>query len=363
MKKPRINLVPGPTSVENRVLKKMAINYGSGDLDPDFLELYNKAEEKLQKIIGTKNRIIIQTGEGMWGLWGALKSTIKPGDKIVAVCNGIFSYGIAEMAESLGAEVLRVKLDYDQTLNSVEPLENAVKKHKPLMITAVHCETPSGTLNPLNIIAKVKKEHNVPLLCVDTVASSGGCFVEVDQNLIDLSLNGSQKALSAPPSISFVSVSPKAWERIEDVNYSGYDAFLPFKNAQREFFFPNTPYWHGIAALEEAVSILLDEGLENVYDRHKKCMEFCHKRLKEMKLEIYPDQNAVCSPTVTAVKLPENHTWEKFNQACIEKGLWITGSYGQLSGHVFRIGHMGNQARIELLKSGLDIIENVLKNE
>ncbi|MGM0598969.1 MAG: pyridoxal-phosphate-dependent aminotransferase family protein [Candidatus Rifleibacteriota bacterium] len=363
MKKIMINLVPGPTSVEDRVLKKMAMNYGSGDLDLEFLELYNKTEEKLQKILGTKNPIIIQTGEGMWGLWGALKSTLKPGDKIVAVCNGIFSYGIADMAESIGADVLRVELDYNQTLNSTVPLEAAVKKHNPLMITAVHCETPSGTLNPLNLIARVKKELNVPLLCVDTVASSGGCFVEVDQNLIDLSLNGSQKALSAPPSMSFVSVSPKAWERIEQVNYSGYDAFLPFKNAQKEFYFPNTPYWHGMAALEEAASILLDEGLENVYDRHKKCMEFCHKRLQEMNLEIFPDEKAVCAPTVTAVKLPENHTWERFNQSCLDKGLWITGSYGELSGHVFRIGHMGNQARIELLKSGLDIIETILKNE
>lgn len=359
IKKP-ITLVPGPVSVSQKVLEAMGKNYGSGDLDPEFLNTYNRTESKLKEILGTKSSVIMQTGEGMWGLWGALKSTIKPGDKIVAICTGVFGYGIADMAESLGASVERVELDFDQTLNLPDLLVQAVEKHRPLMITAVHCETPSGTLNPLDIIAAVKREFQVPLLCVDTVASSGGTQINAEENLIDLSLNGSQKALSAPPSMSFVSVSHKAWEVIESVKYQGYDAFLPFKDAQKNSFFPSTPYWHGVAAIETAADLILEEGLENVFKRHDECMVYCKQRIAEMGLELYANPQAITSPTVTAVKLPATIKWGDFNQACLQKGLAIAGSYGKLSGKVFRIGHMGNQARMDLLKEGLDIIETVI---
>ncbi|MDN5278865.1 MAG: hypothetical protein PWR01_2830 [Clostridiales bacterium] len=355
-----INLIPGPVSVPAQVLQAMNFDFGSGDLDEDFLKLYNDTESKLQKILGTKNPVIMQTGEGMWGLWGALKSTLKPGDSVVSVCTGVFGYGIADMAESLGAKVARVELEYDQTLNFPEQLARVVEKHKPLMITAVHCETPSGTMNPLKVIARVKKDFSVPLLCVDTVASAGATPVDVDENLVDLALNGSQKALSAPPSMTFVSVSPKAWEIISSVEYAGYDAFLPFKNAQKEFYFPNTPYWHGIAALNKAAELILDEGLEEVYQRHDLCMKYCHERIEKMGLKLFPAADAVKANSVTAVNLPENYTWKAFNQSCREKGLAIAGSYGRLSEIVFRIGHMGNQARLDQLKAGLDIIESIL---
>lgn len=360
MNKNLINLIPGPVSVPDPVLKAMCEDYGSGDLDPAFLDLYNQTEANLQKILGTRNQVIIQTGEGMWGLWGALKSTLKPGDRVVALCSGVFGYGIADMAEGLGADVLRVELAYDQTLNQAEPLLTAVERHNPLLITAVHCETPSGTVNPLGILAEVKKQFPSPLLCVDTVASAGAMPVEVDENLIDLALNASQKAISAPPSMSFVSVSPAAWERIAEVAYAGYDAFLPFKNAQQDFYFPNTPYWHGLAALNTAALLILEEGLEKVYQRHLACMTFCHQRINQMGLQLYQGKEACPAPTVTAVRMPKGYKWPEFYRLCREKDLAIAGSYGKLAGEVFRIGHMGNQARMEQLEAGLDLLQTLV---
>ncbi|GAB4272573.1 MAG: aminotransferase class V-fold PLP-dependent enzyme [Candidatus Rifleibacteriota bacterium] len=360
MNRIKYSLVPGPVSVPEPVLKAMAINYGSGDLEPEFLELYKRTELKLKKILNTENSVIMQTGEGMWGLWGALKSTLRPGDRVVSVCTGVFGYGIADMAEKLGANVERLELEYDSTVNDKQALLQLLEQHKPLMITAVHCETPSGTLNPLKVVAEAKREAGVSLLCVDSVASAGGVPVDADENLIDLCLNGSQKALSAPPSMSFVSISPAAWKRIAEVGYEGYDAFLPFRNAKEDFFFPNTPYWHGIAALEAAADLILSEGLENVYRRHLDCMNYCHERIRKMGLTLFGSSEAILSPTVTAVKLPENIEWKKFNEACRAKGLALAGSYGKLSGKVFRIGHMGNQARLELLKKGLDVIESII---
>lgn len=361
MKRTMIDLIPGPVSVPMAVLAAANHDFGSPDLDADFLELYNRTEGRLQKIIGTRNSIIIQTGEGMLGLWGALKSCLKPGDRVVAVCTGVFGYGIADMAESIGAEVRRVALAHDQTFGDASDLEKIVAEFKPLMITAVHCETPSGTLNPLAQIARVKKEYGVKLFCVDTVASAGGTPVEADRNLIDLCLNGSQKCFSAPPNMTFVGVSEAAWEIIDAVNYAGYDAFKPFRNAQSDFYFPNTMYWHGTAALNAAAGIILEEGLENVYRRHVESMDYCIDRAKKMGLELYAATDAIKAPTVTALKVPENIEWSHLYQLCRTNGLTIAGSYGCLAGKVMRIGHMGSQASISLLEQGMNILERVIK--
>lgn len=356
-----INLIPGPVTVPEKVLAAAHQNFGSPDLDEAYLELYKHTEKQLQQIIETKNSILIQTGEGMLGLWGALKSCLKPGDRVVSVCTGVFGYGIADMAEMIGAEVRRIALPYDQTFSNGDELEKIVAEFKPLMITAVHCETPSGTLNPLGEIARIKKEHAVPLFCVDTVASAGGCPVEADRYFIDLCLNGSQKCLSAPPNMTFVGVSETAWEIIDRVNYVGYDAFKPFRHAKQNFYFPNTMYWHGLASLSAAAGLILDEGLDKVYQRHNTAMEYCLKRVHDMGLDLYAAAGAIKAPTVTAVKVPEQYGWKHLQQACRMNGLAIAGSYGDLAGKVMRIGHMGSQANLGLLESGLDILEKVLK--
>lgn len=356
----KISLIAGPVKVPEKVLAAYHRNYGSADLDPEYLELYCETETRLQKILGTGNSVIMQTGEGMLGLWGALKSTLKPGDRVVSVCSGVFGHGIADMAATIGAQVMRIEIPYDSTLQDCRQLEQTVSEFKPKMITAVHCETPSGTLNPLAGIARIKKDYAVPLLCVDTVASAGGVPVDTDLHLIDLCLNGSQKCFSAPPDMTFVAISESAWEIIDGVNYAGYDAFKPFRHAKKNFYFPNTMYWHGLAGLSTAAGLLLEEGLEAVYDRHIQAQSYCFDRLKKMGLELFPTPAAVKSPSVTAVKIPLGMTWDTLDKRCRERGLAIAGSYGPLAGQVFRIGHMGSQADLKLLEQGLNILESVL---
>ena len=319
MKKYSVNLVPGPVIVPNKVLEMYSKPYPSPDLDKDFLLLYNSTEKKLQEILETKNQIMIQTGEGMLGLWGALKSCLKPEDKVLAICTGVFGFGIADMAQSIGANVKRLEFGYNETISDFNEIEKWIDLFKPKMITMVHCETPSGTLNPLEKIGELKEKYSTPLLCVDSVASAGGTPVEVDKNHIDLCLNGSQKCLSAPADMTFVSISPKAWEIIEDVNYIGYDAFKPFKTAQENFFFPCTPHWHGVAALNTAASLILDEGLQNCYNRHEQVAKLCRKHLIDAGFELFPKEGAILSPTVTAVNIPEKISWQTFQEKLLSK--------------------------------------------
>ena len=356
-----IPMVPGPVRVPEAVLNAMAVDYGSADLETEFLDLYNQTEKLLQTIYATHNRILIQTGEGMLVLWGALKSTLKTGNRVLALGTGVFGYGIGEMASQVGAEVRTYGLPYDQTLTDWEAIEREIVEFKPKMVTVVHCETPSGTLNPLAKLGELKVKHNVPLLYVDAVASAGGAPLLTDKWHIDLCLGGSQKVLSTPPMLAFLSVSPAAWQIAAEVNYNGYDALLPFRDAQANFYFPYTPNWHGLAALHKAADLLLQEGLENVFARHTAVSAYCRQRIISAGLKLFPAPQAIPSPTVTAVKVPEFLPWHELDRGFRQRGLVVGGSYGPLAGKVFRIGHMGTQADLNLVRQAMDVIEEVVK--
>ena len=356
-----IPMVPGPVSVPQEILNAYQIDFGSGDLEPEFLDLYNRTEANLKTLLGTKESVVIQTGEGMIALWGALKSCLQPGDRVLSIATGVFGHGIADMAKSLGAVVKTYDFPYNQTICDWQNVEKAIAEFGPKMITAVHCETPSGTLNPIAKLGELKAHHEVPLLYVDAVASVGGAPVLADEWHIDLALGGSQKCLSVPPAMSFLSVSQRAWEIIAEVGYVGYDALKPFQNAQETFYFPYTPYWHGMAALNAGAELILKEGLEQSFARHEAVAIHCRQRIEDMGLSLFVEKGAIPSPTVTAVNMPDNMTWDELNAALRQRGMVVGGSYGPLHEKVFRLGHMGSQANMELVDKALDVLEEIVK--
>ena len=355
-----IPMVPGPVSVPGEVLAAYQVNYGSADIEPEYPELYDQTEAALQTIMATRNSVAICSGEGMLALWSALKSCLRPADRVLSLATGVFGYGIGDLARSTGAQVRTLGFDYDATLQDWGGIEQAIVEFRPTMITVVHCETPSGTLNPLEKLGELKRKHRVPLLYADAVASIGGAPVLTDDWGIDLCLGGSQKALSVPPDMSFLSISPAAWEVIEAVNYAGYDALQPFKNARRDFYFPYTPNWHGTAALLAGAQRILNEGLENCFARHLQAAELTRRRLGEIGLQLFPAAGAISSPTVTAVKVPAGISWSELDARFRQHGLVVGGSYGPLAGKVFRLGHMGSQADLRLVNQALDVIAAVL---
>ena len=357
MKTYPIPMVPGPVRVLPEVLEAYQFDYGSGDIEQDFLELYNQTETNLQAIFSTSNKIAIQSGEGMLALWGALKSCIVPGDRVLSIATGVFGYGIADMARSIGATVKTIGLAYDETIQDWNAIEEVIADFNPKMITVVHCETPSGTLNPLEKLGELKRRYTVPLIYADVVASLGGAPVLTDAWSIDLALGGTQKCLSAPPNMAFVTVSEQAWDIIHRVGYVGYDALKPFYTAQEDFYFPYTPYWHGISVLHKASQILLDEGLDASYQRHEQAATYCRERLIQMGIVLFPAKDAIPSPTVTAARVPEGISWKELDKRFRERGLAVGGSYGPLADKVFRLGHMGSQASMELVTQALDVIE------
>ncbi len=356
----KIPLVPGPTSVPCSILAAAQVDYGSADLEPEFYELYALTQLKLQQILNTRNDLVIMSGEAMVGLWGALKSCLTPGDKVLSIATGVFGYGIAEMARGITPNVEIAGFEYDEILNP-QQVEAVLKKFRPKMVTLVHCETPSGTLNPVEVVGGLIEKYDVPLFYVDAVSSAGGVRLDTDDWNIDLCLAGTQKCLSAPPDLGIVAVSKHAWRIIEAVNYQGYDALLPYKNALARQSFPYTPSWHSIAVLNAACERILNLGLEQVFNSHLTVAEFCRNRILELGLSLFPRLAASCSPTVTAVKVPSGLSWTEFDQKLRKKGVVFGGSIGPLAGKVFQIGHMGTQADQLLIEQGLEVLAQVLK--
>jgi len=346
-------------SVPEDIRAAWDFDFASADLEDEFFTLYNENQILIQKILHTKNDILITSGEAMSILWASLKCTLKAGEKILAVSSGLFGTGFAEMARTFGAEAEVCAFDYDSVPEPEKIYEHA-KKFRPKVITAVHCETPSGTLTPcLKEIGKIAHEFGA-LFVVDFVSSAGGAALDVDGSEIDIGLWGSQKVLSLTPSLSISAISKRAWPVIEKINYSGYEAFQDWRGVENKKFTPYTHDWHSMKALNISLKKIDSEKIENSIARHERAAKLCRDLGIETGLKLFPRDEKFSSPTVTAFYVPEKFTWKEFNSRLREKGLAVGGNYGILAGKVFRIGHMGSQADENLIKKGMSIIKSIL---
>lgn len=356
----RVPLVPGPTRVPLAVLDAFGRDYPASDLEPEYARLYLETEDRLRGLIGGRGRVVLMTGEGMVALWGALKSVVAPSDGVVAVAAGLFGRGIGAMAEGIGADVVYDSYD-DDRVPDPDRVADTVARNDPAVVTLVHCETPSGTLSPLaELCQAIRQAAPDALVVVDAVASAAAVPLDVEAWGVDLLLMGAQKALSAPPDAAMVAVRDRAWAKIDAVGYAGYDALGPWREVGEPGSFPYTPSWQATAAIHAAAGLVLDEGLDAVAARHTRAAALCRRRAAAMGLGLFPADEAASSPTVTALEVPDGWSWERLDGALRERGVALGGNWGPLQGKVFRVGHMGDQARTELVDQAMDALAEVL---
>ena len=357
----QIPMVPGPVSVTPVAYRSLTTDFGAGYCEEEFFELYAATASKLAALLGTRNEVIIQSGEAMSILWGAVKSCLLPGEKLLAVSTGFFGEGFADMARSIQADARLVTYEYDETIHDLNRIESAIKTFQPKVITVVHCETPSGTLNPIHELGALKEKYHVPVMIVDAVASVSCTPVSGDEWHADIVMGGSQKGLSLPPTIGFCSVSDAAWDVIHQVNYAGYEAFSSYQDIPKKKDHPNTPDWPGIAAMNDVLDdLMINEGIENVYKRHETVASFMRQELVNTGYKLFPKAEAIPSPSVTAVYLPEGRSYDEFNQQVRAHGMGISGSFGKAAGKIFRLGHMGTQATMDNARKAIDVLKQVL---
>jgi len=346
-------MTPGPTAVPPRVRERLSDPMPNPDVEREFFDLYDDVCEKLQRVYGTDDDAIVMGGEGILGLEAAIASTVSPGDEVLCVSNGLYGDGFADFVENYGGDPTLVGADYTDPLD-VDAVTAALEDGDYELATMVHCETPTGTLNDVQPILERLHEHDV-LTVVDAVSSLGGTPVPTEH--VDVALGASQKAFSSPPGLTTVAVSDRAWERVEarDPN-SLYTNLLPWRDTSDGF-----PYTHlaaNVAALDESLSMLFEEGLESVYERHETVAARCRERATELGLECYPDAER-SAPTVTALHLPGEARRVQRELAEDHDVVLATG-LADLADDVLRVGHMGYNAEIDRVDHAMDALAAVL---
>ena len=361
------NFVPGPSGMSPAVRKAYAKDYGSPDVDPAFWEDYNTLSEGLLQICGadgTKDDVVISSGEGMVSLWGAMKSLLSKGDNVTCVVNGVFGAGFADMAETLGCNVTRMEFSWEHSVPTERLISTLSSLPPQKMTTMVHCETPSGVLNRLDGVGAAVHQNNPDgLFLVDFVSSCGAVPVAVRSKEIDVGLVAPQKVLSGPPALGFTVLrdAERVYSVMRKVGYQGYDAMLPFEGVRETQAVPYTHNWGAVAACRVAVQEYLEEGGGAVMARHESCSKLALHLAEESGLVQYPVNTEDSSPTVTALKLPQQIPWESMRSALHTEGVTLGGSYGPLAGKVFRVGHMGVQAHPTKVAVAMKAVGNVLK--
>ncbi len=335
-------MIPGPTPVSPRTLRACAapmINHRG----EEFAKLWLELQENLKKVFQTKNDIIIYPAAGTGAMEASIVNAISPTDKVLAISIGAFGDRFAEIAKIFGAEVIRCDFPWGEAAapSVVEKKLQENKDTKVVLIT--HNETSTGVVNNIEKIAQVVKKYNC-LFVVDAISSLGAVDLKTDEWGIDLVVAGSQKALMLPPGLSFISVSPFAWEKVEtSTTPKYYWQFKLYKKWMPKNQTPYTPALPQLFGLQESLKILLDEiGLENNFKRHKILAKATREGVKALGFEMLCTQEECASPCVTAILGREDIEIKKLRRELREKYNIITaGGQGPLEDKIFRIGHLG----------------------
>lgn len=354
-------MTPGPTAVPESVRDAMSRELINPDVDPAFQRIYADLVDRLAAVYGVdgtdSHDVVVPGGEGILGLEAAIASLVEPGTEVLCLSNGLYGDGFADFVESYGGEATVVDAPYDEPLPTAA-LEDALADDAAAfdVATMVHCETPTGTLNDLGpVLDRLEAADREILTVVDAVSSLGGTPVPTER--IDVCLGASQKCFSAPPGLTTAAISDRAWAAMEACDpHSLYTNFLPWRDTDGGF-----PYTHlttNVVALDEALSLLLEEGIDDVYARHETAAARCRERGAELGLEPFPDPERA-SPTVTAFEVPGRA--ETLQRRLREDhDVLVATGLGDLADDVLRVGHMGHAARVERVDETMDALEAVL---
>ncbi len=352
-------MTPGPTYIHEDVRRALSLEITNPDLDEKFYEFYKNTCISLQDVLKTKNDVLILSGEGILGLEAACASLIEPGDRVLCIDNGIFGRGFGDFAKIYGAEITYFKSDYRRAIR-IEELRDFLEKDNNFKVaTVVHCETPSGITNPVDKICPLLKEHGI-ISVVDSVSAIGGEDLRTDDWKMDIVLGGTQKCLSAPPGLTFLSISSDAWNVIlnrKQPIMSFYCNLALWKNWYEEKWFPYTQPISDIYGLKKAVERLQQE--ENAVARHAKLADAVRYSLVNSGIGLYPLDGF--SNTVTTVFVPDGIRFKDIYDSMLEEhNVMIAGAFDFLKDKVLRIGHMGENCREEKLYITLKALTQVL---
>ncbi|HEY2544746.1 MAG TPA: alanine--glyoxylate aminotransferase family protein [Candidatus Acidoferrum sp.] len=362
----RLMLTPGPSSIDPRVYRAMAAPL-VGHLDPWFKTCMDETQVLLRQVFQTENRLTMPlSASGSGGIEASVLNALEDGDEAIVAVNGVFSERMFEIASRATPNVIKVEAPYGLPVDA-EDIRRACKGKKIKMIGLAQGETSSGVLTKVEPYRKVADELGA-LLVVDTVASLAAVPLHVDRERIDICFSGSQKAISAPPGMSPITVSPAAEEvfrkRKTKVQSWYFDLTTAMNYWGKERLYHHTPPISLIYALREAMRIVMEEGLEARWERHRVNQLALIAGVEAMGLGLLVKNQADRLPTVTAVMIPNGIDDVKVrNQLLDEFNIEIAGGFGPVKGKIWRVGLMGHCSQKPFVLLFLAAFEKVLSDQ
>lgn len=345
-------MTPGPTPIPAEVSLKMAepiIHHRT----PQFQKFFKEVLENLKELFQTRNDILLFASSGTGAMEAAAANLLSKGDKVIVIKGGKFGERWAEICLAYGAEVIAIDVQWGKAVEA-EEIERTLHDTSIKAVFTTLCETSTGTLSDIQKIGEVVKK-NKAVLVVDAISGLAADELRVDSWNVDIAIAGSQKGLMLPPGLSFVSVSEKVWNLIEDKSPSYYFNFKKYKAALSKSDTPFTPAISLIIGLRESLRLIREEGLENVLTRHQQLAAATRAGVQEIGLQIFSQRP---SNAVTAVKTPADINSSKLVSIMRDKfKVWIADGQGELKGKLFRIAHLGYMERFDTIiaLSGLEM--------
>jgi alanine-glyoxylate transaminase/serine-glyoxylate transaminase/serine-pyruvate transaminase len=334
---------PGPSMVHPRVYEALAKPI-VGHLDPYFIQVMADVQQLLKTAFGTNDgATLVISGTGSAGMEAAVANFVEPGSKLAVFANGYFSDRLTEMASRNGANVVRFEKPWGDTFTDYEVRE-FISREKPKVVAYVHAETSTGALQPGQAICAAAHDAGA-LVIADCVTSLGGVPVEFDQTGIDIAYSCTQKGLSCPPGLSPMAMSPGAMDWLRARSTPSRSWYLDLKLIH-DYSTVSHRYHHTAPismfyALREALLVIAEEGIENRWERHRRCHKSFVEGIEAMGLRMHvPEEHRIA--TLNTVRVREDVDEAKMRKRLLDgPGIEIAGGFGPLAGKVFRIGVMG----------------------
>ena len=362
----RLMLTPGPSCLSPRVYRALAMPL-VGHVDPWFTEFMGGVQDLLRRVFQTRNHVTFPiSASGSAGIETAVVNALEPGDEAIVCVNGAFSNRMAEIAERTGAKIHRVTAPAGRAVDP-EDVRRAGQGKKIKCIGFAHGETSTGVLTKIEPLRKVADELGA-LLIADCVATLAGVPLNVDRQGIDICFSGSQKAMSAPPGMSPITVNARTEEMLNKrrtkVQSWYFDLTIVMHYWGKERTYHHTPPVPLIYAMHEALRLVLEEGLEAGWERHRQNQAALVAGLEAMGIRLFVENPEDRLPTVTSVFIPSGIDGPKARARLLnEFNIEISGGLGDFKTTLWRVGLMGYSSQRANVLLFLDVLERVLLDQ
>jgi alanine-glyoxylate transaminase/serine-glyoxylate transaminase/serine-pyruvate transaminase len=356
----RLMMTPGPSSVDPRVYRALAAPI-VGHLDPWFKTCMDETQVLMRQVFQTENRITMPlSASGSGGIEASVVNTLEEGDEAIVCVNGYFSGRMYDTAERTAAKITKVEAPLGRAVDP-EDVRRAAGGRKIKLVGLAHGETSTGVVTALDPMRKVADELGA-LLVVDTVASLAAEPLHVDKQRLDIVFSGSQKALSAPPGMSPITISARAEEVFRNRKHKVQSWYFDLTTAMnywgKDRLYHHTPPISLIYALREAMRLTMEEGLENRWERHRVNQQALIAGVKAMGMKLLVENAKERLVTVTPVMVPAGVDDAKFRDQLLDEfNIEIAGGIGPLKGKIWRLGLMGycaQRANVLLLLAAME---------